>query len=1070
MNTRLLATLALIVASQAPLTGCASDEIEMGGVHTTEAAGVVFGPAIIFEPLSKPDAELPFPNDLATVIDPDGSSHLNLSQDAPTRMERRFRRHLAEVPGFSAMSPISISFDGPLDLSTITDDSVLVINVQPDSERYGEVVPLDLGRGWFPHSAQPHAYFPHDPLGNFDSYVLPPDNKIDSDGDGKPDKWVYHYEVSTHTLDIRPLLPLEAGAKYAVVLTRAIEGMNKDGKTRGSVRSPFPFVNHSSQTNAVELAMPTLRERGLEPKDVAFAWTLTTADLSRTFQALREGLYGRGKFAWLDKAVPARIAGVEKLNIDFDGLDKAHGGHPNKKYPYIARDHDYIVQKPLMAELLGLVAQFAPETVGDGAFNNVEYAVFGDMQTPSLRQRPADETTERSVWDVNLAAGTATVEPIKVPFMITVPRTTEHHKPPFPVIVYAHATGTSRIESILLADLFARAGIAVFTIDAVGHGPVLANARDMIGGFFGAGEHRWGCDCTDRTCHADKLQPWHKPACANDKECSDQCDDEDTQVSVIRPFLGNILFKDFKKEIPDGTPVDVMYDKLLSNGFLKQFAVQGRGVDDNHDCELNGTAGEAYYAPNTFRLRDSMRQTTLDYIVAVRLLRSLTQAKVPAKIDDPREAEKTPEGTARLMQNLLAGDFNADGVLDIGGPDNHYFMTGISLGGIHTALTAPLEPYIVAAAPVVAGAGLADIFIRTRLQGVITPLMHKVSGPKVIGCATDDGTVLLSWNDDSDNCKLAKTDAKTKTWRTRKTYKAPTGECLQYPIDVPWHAGEAAKISEGVRVRVTNEVNGETAEMKATKGGNFALSVASDKGDVVRVEVLDAIGKVIETHKLVSPYEGVGRLRNTPRFRRFVQTSSNILEGADAITVAERMFLRPLPNAPETNVLLMIGVGDQTVNYAAGLALGRAIGLFGKGASYVDSKPFREWSEKTIGDGVLANKLSAPTVPLDASKPDGGPGMCNVIKTKTGRSALCLADVEGKHEYIAQPSKADRFPALAGYSDTSYTFYHRHMIVSYFHSLGTKVIQDPCWASQKCASDGGKALMKQWDAPIAAVP
>src|SRR5690606_8436623 len=142
---------------------------------------------------------------------------------------------------------ITVAFDGPLDLATVTDQTVFVINIEPGSSRFGERLPLDLGRGWFPHTATPHAYLPNDPLKHFDSFVLPPDNRVDTDGDGWPDQWVYHYEVATNTLDIRPLLPMEAGARYAVVLTRGIEGWNADGE-KGSIRSPFPFVNHEAQT------------------------------------------------------------------------------------------------------------------------------------------------------------------------------------------------------------------------------------------------------------------------------------------------------------------------------------------------------------------------------------------------------------------------------------------------------------------------------------------------------------------------------------------------------------------------------------------------------------------------------------------------------------------------------------------------------------------------------------------------------------------------------------------------------------------------------------------------------
>lgn len=1027
MHRHLPLTLAALTLA-ATVAGCASDETASLGLYPTELEGAIYGPSIVFDPQRLPEPEVPFPNDLGMRVSPGGTKYMSVARDAPTKFERRLRHHVNEVPGFSAMSPISVSFDGPLDLSTVRDDTVFVVNVQPGSKRFGEMVPLDLGRGYFPHRAEPHAYFPLDPLEKYDSFVLPPDNKIDEDGDGEAEKRVYHYETATNSLDLRPLVPLESGARYAVILTRSVEGFGPSG-VRGQVRSPFTGVNHEAQTTALELALPALAERGVERKDIAFGWTFTTGDLSRTFRALRDGLYGKGKFAWLADKFSPRIAGIYKMDIGFDGLaDGMPGAHPgNKGYPFAQRDHDYILQGPFMDGIFKIIASFQPGVGGE--FKYTDYAVFGDMLTVNLRATEQTDVTERNVWQLDLDTGTATVAQERVPFMITVPKTTEHHKPPFPVIVYAHATGTSRIESLLLADRFARAGIATFTIDAVGHGPVLANAKELILDFFKG--------------------------------------DEGTAKSLVKALLGSYVFTDSDTRFPDDMPLDEMITKIEANGFMQQLIVKGRGTDDNGDCVLNDSPGEAYYAPNTIRLRDSMRQTTLDYIVAVRMLRSLG-ADVPAAIDDPRAADD-----ARLLQNLLAGDFNADGVADIGGPNVPYFMMGISLGGIHTALTSPLEPYIVAAAPVVAGAGIADIFIRTKLHNVIEKLMWKASGPMLVGCpaqgedaknAAGIPNIRLSWNDESNKCKR----------ETKMSYVGEGGQCLAKPREVPtWHATVA--IRPGARLVVENLATGEAEETVAGENGQFAVAIATDIDDEVRLRVLGDDGRVLHEELMVSPVEGAARPRNSPRFRKLVQLNSNILEGADAITVADRMFLDTRGEVP-TNVLLSLAVGDRTVPFAAGLALARAIGLYGPLESYIDDKPWRAWTDEAIRRGLLDNsfneKLAAgeitaeETVPplLNPDAAGTGFGNCRTVKTDSGVSALCLANVGGRHEYIAQVDKNDKHPPLEGYSP-SYTEYHRNLIVNYFHSLGTKVVSDPCWADWKCVQD--KGLAAAWDQPVA---
>lgn len=1025
-----LGRLGVLVALVVSPVACTTENAGPRGLHATELEGAVFGPTVTFQPLAQPEPLVPFPNDLGMAVSSNGGEHVSIGRTAATAFERRFRHHLNEVQGFSAMSPISIGFEGPLDLSTVRDDTIFVVNVEPGSDRFGEIMPLDLGRGYFPHTAEPHAYFPFDPLKDFDSFVVPPDNKVDTDGDGVPETWVYHYEVSTRTLDLRPLLPLEAGARYAVVLTRDVQGWAADG-TKGQIRSPFDAVNHDAQTEALRLALPALAAKGVEPADIAFAWTFKTGDLSRTFRALRDGLYGQGKFGWLAKKFSPRIAHIYQMDVDFDGLaDGMPGAHPAKKhFPYAPRDHDRILQGPYMEGIFKIINSFQPGIAGE--FKHTAYALFGDMTTVNLRATAQTDVTERNVWQIDLEEGTAVVAEERVPFMLTVPKTTEAHKPPFPVVVYAHATGTSRIEALLLADRLAHAGIATFTIDAVGHGPVLPDARTLIGNFLKG--------------------------------------DDEMVKGLVQSVLGSFIYTNAAEKLPSTMSLEEMFDVVESNGFMQQLLVKGRGTDDNGDCVLNDTAGEAYYAPNPVRMRDSMRQTTLDYIVAVRMLRSLGE-NVPAAVENPRQASDE-----QVLAAMAAGDFDLDGVADVGGPNVPYFMMGISLGGIHTALTAPLEPYIVAAAPVVAGAGLADIFIRTKLHGVIQKLMWKASGPVVAGCPAiaepklnPNGRKLvrLSWNNDSDRCQQ----------EIAPTRIAVDGTCLKKAYDAPLYFAEIG-VDEGNRILVENLATGESNETMAGKDGRFNIALAGDIGDAYRIRVIGDDGRVLDEANTLSTVEGNARARNTPEFRRLVQLNANILEGADAITVAERMFLNPKGGA-KTNLLMMLSVGDRTVTFGSGLALARAIGLFGKLNSYVDDGPWRAWTEEAIRRGMLDGstdqKLAAGDIKADETlipllnpaAADRGFGNCRIVPTEDGKggvSGLCLANAGGRHEYIAQADKGDQHPPLAGYNPT-YTEYHRNLIVNYFHSLGRKVVDDPCWADAKCIKD--KNLEAQWDKPI----
>ncbi len=144
------------------------------------------GPQVVFDPLRLPQPEIPFPNDLALRRRSDGGTFVNVSNQSETRVDRLNREHLDDIDGFSGLSPIQVAFDGPVDLTTVTDNSVFVVNIQPGSARFGERLPLDLGRGWFPQTAVPHAYFPRDPYAKFDSFIMPPTTRSTATATARP--------------------------------------------------------------------------------------------------------------------------------------------------------------------------------------------------------------------------------------------------------------------------------------------------------------------------------------------------------------------------------------------------------------------------------------------------------------------------------------------------------------------------------------------------------------------------------------------------------------------------------------------------------------------------------------------------------------------------------------------------------------------------------------------------------------------------------------------------------------------------------------------------------------------
>ncbi|MBX7192263.1 MAG: hypothetical protein K1X94_09405, partial [Sandaracinaceae bacterium] len=306
----------------------------------------------------------------------------------------------------------------------------------------------------------------------------------------------------------------------------------------------------------------------------------------------------------------------------------------------------------------------------------------------------------------------------------------------------------------------------------------------------------------------------------------------------------------------------------------------------------------------------------------------------------------------------LAGDFDGNGVPDLGGPNVRYAMAGGSLGGIITALTAGAEPLITAAAPVVGGGGLSDVAIRTENGSVRSAMILRLMGPLVLtqrsDGPTDDTSCAAGQYSVQVRAPLLDDDARTEI-------ACVDGDLLG-PDDL---------------MIVRNLSNGEVACAGATRheAGRFRVGIASDQGDRWTIELYEnAAGLVdygdctfegaspmpartIDTWEVASgdgeglcancatfgqthyaagdllsaPAAGFGRRRQTPELRRLVMLAQTALERGDPINYVGRIFLRPLtatgvPAEPRS-VLVTHTDGDPNVCIATGYAMARAAGV-----------------------------------------------------------------------------------------------------------------------------------------------
>ncbi|MEZ4465469.1 MAG: hypothetical protein R3F43_13590 [bacterium] len=846
-----------------------------------------------------------------------------------------------------------MSFDGPLDLATVSERSILVVNIEPGDPREGEVAALDLGQGYFPLINPNGSYWGQDPAAGLPDLLFPAENVVDVDGDGEAER-VEHYEVETHTLIIRPVIPLAQGARHVVLLTRDLEGLAPDG-TYGPIRSPFPQKVHAAQSPDI---LRALALTGLPADRLAFGWSYTTADILGPVQVLRDGLYGKGPLARIADAAPARIKRIHDTGIDHDADDTDDPNDPT--------DTRMILQAEFFGRLLRIVGSFQPDLGLDGVkFNAADYIVFGTVDTADFRTGPDEEFT------VNVHTGAGEVRSQEVPFMLTVPKPTERHKPPFPVLFYFHGTGSSRMESLVVAEAMARQGWATLAFDEVGHGPLVTDFRKLIDD------------------NRDSLGP---------------------VLAALPALLAQFLapdrldeFRGYRLINPDGSvndaDLEAFYDALTGIGLFAEIALKGRNVDVNGDGVVD--TAEGFFFSNPFRQCASFMQDTMDLMQLVKIVRGFDPAAVPPAIAVPRDAT-----IEELEPNLLAGDFNADGILDVGGPGVAFGVAGTSLGGFHSVIAGSVEPEITTATPIVAGGGFVDIMLRSSLDDIAGRLLVDVFGTLVVGCPdAEAGELLLTFGNQADRCKPSR--AREHAFAT-------------LPLPAP-----------GTAVKLVNQDNGEANTGEINEAGGFSLQVESDQQDLLQITIGD---QVFEAR---SPTDGSGYRRNTPDFRKVVAVLQHVFDRCDPANFIPSMTTPPPGKAP-TNVLMLNAIGDDTVPFSTNVNLALAGGLLGR------TRP--EWEPRAraiLKTGVMEggyydlDDLAGDNIPEERPL-----GPFPPISTATGVSGVRFYGVEGTHAFIA-------FHEAGGFN---YGF-HAQNLLAVYHACGGRLIYDDdpwCLQSPDC--------------------
>ena len=668
---------------------CASSEGE--GLAKTPAGT---GASVVFDAFAKPLPNIPLPNDFATRFDPGSITgrRINAATEATTAWEKAARKSIDDLDGWGTYQSISVAFDKPLDVQNIikrhqgddydpSDDAVLLVDITRDSPDFCNAQPLDMGEGNFPLTLERRDYFPNDSHNDGEQLAfedreedLNRNGKLDLGEDQDMDGVLDHpnlpypgadrfsimnfYERETNTLIMKPVMPLREKTTYAVVITHRL--VDEDGR---SVRSPFDYINHTTQTKQLEPLLGCLPKFGLSKNDVAFTWAYSTQSITDEFKAIRDGLYGQGVMRRLAAEFPGEVQDLFALRDAPPGSTLNLRIVPGDQFREAAGD---------LVKTLGGVSEITPsmqQVIDSQKF--IDFHVVFSFQSPQFFPRcepisegeaarpavaPCKENEKplplyKQVFNVDAVTGAATTRPEQVVAWITVPKS--RNGKPAPAVILGHGYTGAKIDPLLYGGFFARYGLASIGMENVSHGIPL-----------GA-----------------------------------------TELQLAQGLLGS---------------------KGLT-GMYKAVVEKHRAFDQNGDGIPD--SGADFWTSYIFHTRDVVRQSAIDYMQLIRVLRSFDGVKT----------WKYPSATKR---EGLAGDFDGDGVIDIGGSAPIH-MTGGSLGGIMSGMMSGAEPQLDVSIPVSGGGGLPDIGLRSIQGGVGEAVNLRMMGPLLLTLKNTAGTMDL---------------------------------------------------------------------------------------------------------------------------------------------------------------------------------------------------------------------------------------------------------------------------------------------------------------------------------------
>ncbi len=857
------------------LVQCTSSAPE--GVATAPRAATTVKLDFLHQPLP----EIPLPNDIATVYDASSATQrrINASMVAPTGFEQSTRRLIDSLDGWGTFQPITIPFTGPIDVNSViaghrdehydlANDVVYVINIDRRSPDFGKPVYLDVGNGNYPVTLESRSgFWDNDARAGIMSLVF---EEVDED--------------TNHNGVLDP---------------------GEDTDADGVLDKPNYLPGRHPAAD--DLA-------GRADASMSFYERETNTLILRPMEPMHE----RTVYAVI---VTKRIKDIngESVGSPYPTINHTAQTEALKVLPEVLPAGLKMEDVAFAFSFTTQTVQTAWKSVRDGLYGyGVQHKLKDDYPAEVTELLPLrDESAFPEATKLHLLYGENWSQAIRIigPALLGLDTNSAQYRTLIDAYKYVDYFVVGSYDS---PQLFPK-------VDANGK-PLLLN------------DQSWPPDL-DRLVAPARREKVYFTLAVPRKEVSVRGQGKPAPVAFLgHGYTGNrfdgIQFAGYFARhglatlAIDGPTHGLSIDpdqQALASQLLGQLGLSnlvdavftGRAADLDGDGIVD--SGADFWTSYLFHTRDLVRQYMLDLSQLARIVHSFDGHRTwDFNISDGNHQS-------------LAGDFDGDGQIDIGG-DAPIVMTGGSLGGIMSMIAGGAEPLFTTIAPISGGAGYGDIAIRSVQGGVVEAFILRVLGPLYVGTIDANGDMPM---------------------RTIIPNLNNLGR-----VDI----GKIAGIQPGDTLLAENLRNGAHGCGQVDAQGRVRASLESDRGDAIKLTfykgpqlvpgtechlqpgaqvrgTLDKFGvdftyqaKPFKTGEpLVALEDGLGLPRATPDLRRMTAFAQTITDPGDPISYARSLQLEPIVFATGektgAHAAISTSQGDMNVPASSGLTYARAAGL-----------------------------------------------------------------------------------------------------------------------------------------------